>query len=239
MDITGSVALVTGANRGFGAALTDALLEAGAARVYAGAREVSSVAARPGVHPVALDVTDPASVAAAAALAGDVTLVFNNAGIGSLGGILDVDAPERLRREMEVNVLGLLGVGRAFGPMLATNGGGALVNILSVVSWVSSERLATYSASKSAAWSGSNALRVALRPGGTLVTGVHFGYLDTDLTTGIDAPKGSPAEAARTVLEQVASGAEEVLFDELTRKVKAGLSGGVEVLYPRPAAAQA
>jgi NAD(P)-dependent dehydrogenase (short-subunit alcohol dehydrogenase family) len=237
MDITGAVALVTGANRGFGAALTDALLEAGAARVYAGARDVTSIAPRPGVRPLALDVTDPASVAAAAALAGDVTLVFNNAGIGSAGGILDADAPDRLRREVEVNVLGLLGVGQAFAPVLAANGGGALVNILSVVSWVSSEHLATYSASKSAAWSVSNALRVALRPAGTQVTGVHFGYLDTEMAGHIDAPKGSPANAARTVLEQVASGAEEVLFDEISRQVKAGLSGGVEVLYPREVAA--
>jgi short-subunit dehydrogenase len=139
---------------------------------------------------------------------------------------------------VEVNVLGLLGVGQAFAPVLAANGGGALVNILSVVSWISSERLATYSASKSAAWSVSNALRVALRPAGTQVTGVHFGYLDTDLTAGIDGPKGSPVEAARTVLEKVATGAEEVLYDEISRQVKAGLSGGVEVLYPREVAAQ-
>src|SRR4051812_4433268 len=137
MKIENSVALVTGANRGLGLALTQALLARGAAKVYAAARDPRSITL-PSVIPLRVDVTDPAQVAAAAREARDVTLVFNNAGIASATSLVASDAPAVLRRELETNVLGLHEVARAFAPVLAARGGGGLVDILSVVSWVSS-----------------------------------------------------------------------------------------------------
>jgi len=230
MQLEGSVALVTGANRGLGRAIAHALVEAGAAKVYAGARDPRSVT-DPGVVPVALDVTDHAQVAALARELTDVNLVVNNAGIGSLAFPLTADL-DQARRELDVNYLGTLAVAQAFAPVLAANGGGALVNVLSVVSFVNSPHLSTYSASKSAQWSITNGLRVALREQGTLVTGVHVGYIDTDLTDGIDADKHRPADVAAAILDGVRAGEEEILVDEFTRSVKAALSQDPRVLYP-------
>ncbi|MCU1675442.1 MAG: short chain dehydrogenase [Frankiales bacterium] len=232
MNVEGSVALVTGANRGLGRAFARALVDAGAAKVYAGARDVSTVT-DPDVIPVALDVTDHEQVARVAAELGDVTIVINNAGIGlgaaAVGGS---DGLDDHRAEFEVNYFGLLAVSRAFAPVLAANGGGALVNMLSALSWVTFPQFGNYSATKAAAWLATNGLRTQLRSQGTLVVGVHAGYIDTDMVASVDAPKIAPEEVARQTVEAIAAGREEVLADEVARSVKAALPQDLEALYP-------
>jgi len=222
MNIQNSVALVTGANRGLGLAYAKALLAAGARKVYAGARDPSTVTL-PGVIPVKLDVTDPQDVAAAAALCSDVNLVINNAGI--TGGALLLDAADgetTLRRLLETNLHGIHAMAVAFAPVLKANGGGALVNMLSALSWLSLESTSAYSVSKAAAWALTNSLRNELRAQGTQVLAVHAGYIDTDMVSHIDAPKSSPADIAARTLEALAKGELEVLADETSRQVKAG-----------------
>jgi len=229
MQIEGSTALVTGAGRGIGRHIASELLARGA-KVYGGVRDASQIT-DPRVTPVILDVTDPEQVAAAAAELTDVTIVVNNAGIGAGRSPLDDDALDAARRELEVNYLGPLSVSRAFAPVLAANGGGALVNVLSVVSFVAFPRIGTYSASKAAAWSLTNSLRVQLREQGTLVVGVHMGFVDTDLTARLDVPKIDPAVVAVALADALELDGEEVLVDELSQQVKAGLSGGPNALY--------
>jgi NAD(P)-dependent dehydrogenase (short-subunit alcohol dehydrogenase family) len=228
MDVKSSTALVTGANRGLGRAIVDELLARGAAKVYAGARDPQSVdALDPRVVPVRLDVTDADSIYAASALATDVDLVVNNAGISDGTSVFGPDGVESLRRQLETNTLGPLQVTRAFAPTLEANGGGAVVNVLSVLSWVTFPSTSGYSASKAAAWSITNASRGELRAQGTQVLGVHVGYLDTDMAAHVDGPKTDPADLARQVLDALESGADEVLGDDLSRGVKAALSGSV------------
>jgi NAD(P)-dependent dehydrogenase (short-subunit alcohol dehydrogenase family) len=235
MNIEGSVALVTGANRGLGRAFTRLLLEHGAAKVYAGARDPASVTDRD-VTPVQLDVTSMSDIAAAAQRCSDVTLVVNNAGVSTGTGVLAADALDAGRREMDTNVFGTLAVSRAFAPVLAVNGGGALVNVLSVLSWVAAPSTALYSASKAAEWSLTNSLRVALHPQGTLVVGVHCGYLDTDMAAHVDAPKLAPEHVVELTLEAIEQGSTEVLADDISRHVKAALAADVTALYPTLAA---
>lgn len=218
MKIDGSIVLVTGANRGLGRAFAQALLERGASKVYGGARDPGTVT-DPGVVPVRLDITDPAQVAAAAERCGDVTLLINNAGILRGGGLLG--DPKGARAEMETNFFGTLEMSRAFAPLLA---GGALVNVLSVLSWLSLPQVASYAASKAAAWSLTNGLRNELRAQGTLVVGVHAGFIDTDMAAGVDGPKISPAEVVAQTLDAIEADREEVLADQVTREVKAGLT---------------
>lgn len=233
MQIEGTVALVTGANRGLGAAYVQALLDAGAAKVYAAARDPRAVAGDdPRVVALALDVTDPAQVAAAAEQAADVSIVISNAGIGRGTAPLDEGAIEGARAELEVNYFGVLNVARAFAPVLAANGGGALVTMHSALSWIHFPGAGTYAASKAAAWAATNALRVQLRGQGTLVVGVHVGYVDTDMAAHVDAPKSAPADVVAQVLAGIEAGAEEVLADDVSRTVKAALPNDLEALYP-------
>lgn len=224
MNIKGSVALVTGANRGLGRAYAKALLDAGASKVYATARDPSTIDL-PGVQPVRLDVTNPDDVRAAAKKCIDVNIVINNAGVLRGGPAVSIGNDAAARVEMDTNFYGTLAVSNAFAPILKANGGGALVNMLSVLSWVTIPGAPLYSASKAAAWSLTNALRKELRGQGTLVVGVHAGYIDTDMISSIEAPKIPPAEVARQVIEAIEHGREEVLADEVSRQVKAGLSG--------------
>jgi NAD(P)-dependent dehydrogenase (short-subunit alcohol dehydrogenase family) len=229
MHISGTTALVTGANRGLGRAIAEALLDRGAKTVYAGARDISSVTDER-LTPIRLDVTDPDSVFAAAQVATDVELVVNNAGIAGSGSVLAPQGVASLRRQLETNAIGPLHVIRAFAPYLEANGGGTIVNVLSVLSWVTMAPTSGYSASKAAAWSLTNAARGELRAQGTHVVGVHVGYLDTDMAAHVDGPKTDPADLAGQILDAVENGEDEVLGDELTRTVKAGLSGPVAAL---------
>lgn len=229
MNVEGSIALVTGANRGLGAAYASGLLDRGAAKVYAAVRRPESIT-DPRLIPVRLDLTDPATIRAVAELAADSTLVINNAGVSTGASILGDEAA--LRNEMEVNYLGPLAVSRAFAPVLATNGGGTLVNVLSVLSWISYPASAGYCAAKAAMWSATNALRVALGENGTNVVAVHVGYMDTDMVATVNAPKIAPERVARMTLDAVEAGEHEVLADESARRVRAALSAPLSSLYP-------
>jgi NAD(P)-dependent dehydrogenase (short-subunit alcohol dehydrogenase family) len=230
MKISGSTALVTGANRGLGRHFAEQLLARGA-KVYAGARNPDSVDL-PGAIPIALDVTDPASVAAAAELTGDVTLLINNAG-SSTGASLLTGAMEDVELEMNTHFYGTLAVTRAFAPQLAAGGGGALLNVLSVLSWISFPGSGGYCAAKSAEWSLTNALRQELAAQGTLVSALHVGYMDTDMVRHVTAPKSDPAIVAKIALDAIEAGDVEILADELSGQVRAGLAGGVAALYPQ------
>jgi len=230
MEITGAVALVTGANRGLGRRFAAALLERGATKVYAAARNPESIDL-PGVIPLKLDVTDPASIREAAAVAGDVTLLVNNAG-SSTGASLLGGSLEDIRLEMDTHYFGTLAVTREFAPVLERNGGGAVLNVLSVLSWFTAPQAAAYSAAKSAAWSLTNALRLELAPQKTQVTALHVGYMDTDMAKGIDGPKSDPAVVAGLALDGVEEGRFEVLADDVSRNVRAGLAGDLTGLYP-------
>jgi NAD(P)-dependent dehydrogenase (short-subunit alcohol dehydrogenase family) len=223
MKIEGSVALVTGANRGLGLAFAQALLASGAAKVYAAARDPSKVdLAR--VTRLKLDITNAHDVAAAAKAAGDVTLLVNNAAIAHTVPFLAEEAERALRESLETNFFGTLSVTRAFAPVLKRNGGGAIVNMLSVLSWFNRPALAAYAASKSAEWALTNGIRNELREQGTLVVGVHAAFIDTDMARPFQAPKSRPEAVALQVLAAVEQGLEEVLADEVTRNVKRGLS---------------
>lgn len=236
MKIDNAVVLVTGANRGIGLAFAHELLARGARKVYAAARDpatLTALAAQPGVVPLRLDVNKPEEVAAAAALASDVTLVINNAGIAQPGSLLAADSEEVARRLFETNFFGMLRVSKAFAPVLERQGGGAFLNVLSIASWINGGGLAAYAASKSAAWSLTNALRIELAAQKTQVLGLHMAYVDTDLTRGFDVPKSSPDVIVQRALDGLESGLDEVLADELTAQVKGGLTAARPSYLPQ------
>jgi len=232
MIIKNTVALVTGANRGIGLAFAHELLTRGARKVYVGARDPATVT-QSGVQALRLDVNKPEDVAAAAALATDVALVINNAGIAQPGGFLAPDSEDVARRIFETNFFAMLRMSRAFAPILKANGGGALLNVLSLASWVNGGDLAAYAASKSAAWSLTNALRNELLAQKTQVVALHMGYVDTDLTRGLDAPKSSPEDIVRRALDGLEAGLDEVLADELTLQVKRGMTAARPSYLPQ------
>ncbi|MCW0206153.1 MAG: SDR family oxidoreductase [Achromobacter sp.] len=223
MELKNAVVFITGANRGLGLAFAREALARGARKVYAAARDPSAVRLA-GVEAVKLDVTRPEEVAAAAARARDATLLINNAGIAATGGFLTPDSADSARLHLETNLIGPLLMAQAFAPALAANGGGALLNVLSIASWINRPLLGVYGMSKSAAWALTNGLRHELRGQGTQVLGLHMGFVDTDLTRGIEAPKTAPETIVRQALDALEAGEEEVLADEATRQVKQGLS---------------
>jgi NAD(P)-dependent dehydrogenase (short-subunit alcohol dehydrogenase family) len=233
MKIKDSVALVTGANRGLGLAFTKALLAGGARKVYAAARDPASVK-QAGVQPVRLDVTQAEQVEAAARELGDVNLLINNAGIIRGTGFLTPDGLDATRAEFETNFFGPLLTARAFAPVLARNGGGAIVNVLSVLSWVSLSTSSSYSASKAAAWSLSNGLRNELRGQGTEVLSLHVGFMDTDMVRNVTAPKAQPDDVVKQVLAALEEGKSEILADDVSRRIKQNLSAepGIYLLPP-------
>jgi NAD(P)-dependent dehydrogenase (short-subunit alcohol dehydrogenase family) len=228
--IEGAVALVTGANRGIGLAFARARRSRGAATVYAGVRRPEEFS-EPGLEPVLLDVTNPEHIAEAAALASDATILINNAGMIAGPALLD-GSLDGARREMEVNYIAPWALSRAFAPVLAANGGGVVVNMLSAASWRANARFPGYSASKAAEWQLTNSLRLGLRDQGTAVLAVHVGYVDTDATKGLDVPKVSAAEVADQTMDAIVRGDDEVLVDESARRVRSLLSGPLERMYP-------
>jgi len=229
MQIEGKTALVTGANRGLGRHLASQLRDRGAS-VYAAARNPRDVDL-PGVTPIAMDITDPESVAAAAAATGDVAILVNNAGSSTGSSLLTGDLAA-IRLELDTHFLGTLAVIRAFAPQLAAQEQSAILNVLSVLSWLSSPGSGAYCAAKSAEWSLTNALRQELAPQGTRVSALHVGYMDTDMTRHITAPKSDPAVIAKLAIDGIGAGEAEIIADEISRQVRAGLSGGVAALYP-------
>ncbi|MCX4575883.1 SDR family oxidoreductase [Streptomyces sp. NBC_01571] len=231
MKIQESIAFVTGANRGLGEHFARELVAAGAAKVYAGARDPGKVTV-PGVVPVAVDITDPESVRAAADLAQDVTLLVNNAGSTTRADVLTAGL-DLFRAEFETHVLGTLAMCRAFAPALGRNGGGAIVNVLSVLSWLSIPASAGYAAAKAAEWSVTNSLRLALAEQGTQVTALHVSYMATDMAASVTAPKADPVAVARAALDGVEAGLLEVLADDASRQVQAALAEGPAALYPQ------
>jgi len=234
MKIQDSVALVTGANRGLGLAFTRALVAAGARKVYAAARDPASIK-QAGVEAIRLDVTKPEEIAAAAKALGDVTLVINNAGITRGSGFLGDDGLVAARAEFETNFFGPLVIARAFAPILAKNGGGAIINVLSALSWVSLPTSSTYSASKSAAWSLSNGLRHELRGQGTQVLSLHVGFMDTDMVRHLTAPKVKPEDVVAQTFAALEAGKSEVLADDASRRIKQNLSAEPGVYLAAPA----
>jgi NAD(P)-dependent dehydrogenase (short-subunit alcohol dehydrogenase family) len=231
--IEGTTALVTGANRGLGMAFVQALLDRGAAKVYAGARNPGTVDVTDArVVPVQLDITNFDDIAAAARHCTDVSLLVNNAGAMLLRPFLSAPDMSAARTEMETNYFGTLAMARAFAPVLGAGGGGSLINVLSVASWLTSPFNASYCASKSAEWALTNALRVELRAQGTLVVGVHAGFIDTDMAATVDDPKISAQEVAEQTLDAIEKGRPEVLTDEWTRDVKNSVATDQDSLYP-------
>ncbi|MBE1546418.1 NAD(P)-dependent dehydrogenase (short-subunit alcohol dehydrogenase family) [Mycobacterium sp. OAS707] len=216
-------ALVTGANRGLGKRFAEQLVERGA-KVYAAARRPETIDV-PGVIPVQLDITDPESVARAAEVAGDVNVLINNAGV-STGASLLTGSLDDVRLEMETHYFGTLAVTRAFAPIIESNGGGSILNVLSVLSWFHAPELGAYSAAKAAGWAMTDALRQELAPRGVHVASLHVGYMDTDMAAHApDDRKVDPSAVAKQALDGLFAGEPEILADDLTRGVKAQLSG--------------
>jgi len=229
--IEGSVALVTGGSRGIGQALVRELQARGAAKVYATARDPQTITVS-GAVPLPLELTDPDAAATLARQAPDVTILINNAG-GAVPSSFLVSPVDDIRREFDITFYGPLHVTRAFAPVIEANGGGHVLTIHSVLSWLAAPGLEAYGAAKAALWAQTNALRLALAPRGINVTGLHVGYVDTDLAAGVDAPKSSPKSVAAQAVDGIEAGALEVLADDVTRQVKAGLAADLAVLYPQ------
>lgn len=229
-SLTGSVVLVTGANGGIGTHFVHEALARGAAKVYATAR-TPKVWDDERIVPLALDVTDPASIAAAVAAAPDVTVLINNAGTSvSSPGILS-HSDEEIRANVETNFLGPLFLARAFAPILSANQGSAIIDIHSGLSWYAVAGI--YSATKAALWSATNSLRLELAPAGVHVVGVHVGYVDTAMAANVTDPKLDPAVLVCKVLDATEADEYEVLADETSVQLKAALSAPLEALYPQ------
>ncbi len=230
MDMKDAVVLVTGGNRGLGKALVEAFLSAGARKIYVGSRTPVE-SSDPRLQPIKLDVTNEEDVAAAAQTCQDITILVNNAGVDTHSAYLAAPALDNARGEMETNYLGPLAMSRAFAPILKRNGGGTLVNILTVLSWFTAPIHATYCASKYAALSLTEGLRFELRSQGTRVMAVHVGYMDTDMAADIDASKTSPSEVAARIIEGIRNDQEEVLADQTSQQIKPVLAGNRQAFY--------
>lgn len=229
MKINGSVALVTGANRGLGRHFAQQLLDRGAARVYATARDPRRVDL-PGADVLALDITDPASVAAAATAAPAVSLLINNAGVSTAQDLVTGDLAQ-IRLDLDTNLFGTLNMVRAFAPVLAAQGGGAILNVLSRLSWLSYPGVNSYALAKAAEWSLTNGVRLELAAQGTQVTGLAMSATDTDMMAGWEIEKNDPAEVVRAALDGLEAGHLEILADRDTVLAKAALAADPALVY--------
>ena len=236
MNVKDSIVLVTGANRGLGKALAEAALKAGARKVYGGARNPASVT-MPGVTPIKLDVTNAADIAAAVQAIPDLTILINNAGIFNGTDLTGPNALQVMQQELDTNFFGPMALSQAFAPALKNNGGGAIVNVLSALAWISMPGTGTYSVSKAAAWALTNGLRGELQAQKTQVLAAHMGYMDTDMVAAIEAEKTAPAEVARLIVAALENGDDEVLVDDISRQVKQGLGAQRGAYLGTPSAA--
>lgn len=224
MDVTNATVFITGANRGLGLAFAREALRRGAAKVYAGMRNTSGFDER-GIIPVRIDVSDKASIAAAAELAADTTLLINNAGIAALiEGPLAADVEAQSARMFDTNYYGVMRVTQAFEPALSAKPQAAIINVLSDIVWLPRPYLTAYAASKAAAWSYTNQLRFHLQDRGVQVLGLHVGFVDTDLTNGIDVAKASPEDVVRQTYDALAAGKSEIMADRGTALLKRTLA---------------
>lgn len=224
-SLANQTVLVTGANRGMGREYITQLLDRGAAKVYAAARNPQQIEIDdPRVTALALDVADAASVTAAAHAAPDVSILINNAGIARMNSVLDPDT-SGMREQLETNLFGPLALSSAFADRIADKHG-AIVNVASVLAWLPVG--ATYGVSKAALWSATDSMRLELTPRGVQVVGVYFGLVDTDMASFADSPKSDPADIVRQVLDGIESGATEVLADDLTRQVRSELNKPIQ-----------
>lgn len=235
MQIRNSTVLVTGANRGIGRAFVQELLRRGARKVYATARQPGSIEI-PGATALALDITNPTQVSEVAETASDTNLLINNAGVTTFARATTGDLDD-IRLEMETNYFGTLAMSRAFAPNLAAAGGGAILNVLSVMAWLGFEHSNTYGASKAATWALTNGLRVELASQGTQVTGLVLASTDTDMMAWADIEKNRPDDVVRAALNGVEEGKLEVLADDTSARVKAGLAKDPAEIYPQVVAA--
>ncbi|PGY05838.1 SDR family oxidoreductase [Bacillus sp. AFS031507] len=229
MKISEQVAFVTGANRGFGRHLALELLSRGA-KVYAGARNPESIEI-PGVIPVKLDITNPQEVAAAAMVAKDVTLLINNAGSSTGASLIDGDL-DKIHLEFNTHFFGTLSMVRTFAPILANNGGGSILNILSALSWISSGTFGAYTAAKAAEWALTNDLRLNLYPQNVRVAGLHVGFMETDMTSSLEVPKSNTEDIAKIAIDGLESDSFEIVADDVSRKIQRDFAGGVSAIYP-------
>jgi NAD(P)-dependent dehydrogenase (short-subunit alcohol dehydrogenase family) len=233
MQIENSVAFVSGANRGVGAQFVQSLLERGARKVYAAARNVEALATRdrhdPRVIPVTLDITDAAQVAQAASLAGDTTLLINNAGINRLDRLVRARDVDAARAEMEVNYFGTLRMCRAFEPALIAHGG-AIVNMLSILARVALPAMGSLCASKAAALRLTEGVRAELAAHNVRVLGILPGAIDTDMSRDFPPPKLSVAEVVAAALDALDGGPDEVYVGAMAQGIAAGLAADRQAL---------
>lgn len=229
LSLEGRTVLVTGANGGLGEQFVSQALERGAAKVYAAARMPRHwTDAR--IHPLALDITDAASASHAVTAAADVDLLINNAAIAPASDTLFVPE-EEARAIFETNFFGTLRVANAFAPVLGANGGGTLLNIVSLAAWIPMPTV--YAASKAAVWSATNGLRMALEGQGTKVIGLYVGMIDTQMAAQYDVSKTSAESVVVQAYDGIAAGALEVLADDLTRDLKSRMGTPAEEFYPQ------
>lgn len=229
MEIEGAAAIVTGANRGIGEGFVRALLEAGAARVYAGARDPAAAAPLveefgDRVEGVTLDVTDEDQVAAAAARCTDVSIVVNNAGVFTNRLLIGADDMSGARREMEVNYFGTLAMCRAFAPVLAANGGGAIVNVLSAAALTNIPNMGGYGPSKSAARFLSAGVRAELAGQGTQVNALIVGSVDTRMAAHVAGRKEQPIDIGRAGVTAIRKNIDEMDTDWMATSVRARIA---------------
>jgi len=223
MKIEGAVALVTGASRGIGLALVEALIARGASHVYATSRSPGVQNSADGCErliPLRMDVTDETGILGVASLANDVTLLVNNAGVLTPGDIFDV-SPAQFRREIETNCLGLINVARFFAPVIERNGGGAILNVLSASALANTPTIGVYSASKAAAWSSTQAMRAGLAAKNIRVLAAFPGPVDTDMTRDLQVLKASTKDVAEAMLEGIEQDMEEIFPDPMSRQAGA------------------